>query len=211
MKKITATIVLVLLAMVTISCSRASNGLTEFKSDDFSFKYPAKWSASEHGGKLDRFNGQGIIAVNNFRKNDFWLKPITRSDLLYAGGGLIVKKLPKNGVYMFVMQSGTAGDKNASSKIKAPTKAYGTPKDFEKMALPVLTGIKNFPKDKRKHVQQKWDLRNIPEKWLHYRVEMTNHGKIYDGHIFVIGDSVKKDVKAVESIIKSFELVDPAS
>lgn len=212
MKKIVATIALIALALTIISCSRVSSGLTEFKNDDFSFKYPAKWSAAENGDKLDRYNGQGVIAVNNFGKNGFWLKPITRSDLLLAGGGLIIKQLPKNGIYMFVMQSGVTGEKGAAtSSLETSTKPFGTPEDFQKMALPVLLGIDKFPKDRRKHIQEKWDSRTMPEKWLHYRVEMTNHGKVYDAHIFVLGDSLKKDAKAVESMIKSFELVDPSN
>jgi len=213
LKKIAITLLLVFLAALTVSCAKSSTsnnpGWAEFKNEDFRFEYPSEWKAATDGGELDQFKGKGIIAVNSFNKKDFWVKPIVRSELLHAAGGLMVNRLPENGVYMFVMESGLAGDKSTTtSELNASTEPFGTPVKFKEFANGVMNSLDKFPEDKRENIKRKWTIKN--EDWLHYRIEFKNHGKQYDAHIYLLGDSVEKDAKNVEKIIKSFKLVDPA-
>lgn len=228
MKKLVLALVFVLASVSLISCakkpstplgvepakqagSEISIELTEYKNKDFSFKYPASWVITENGGEIDQFGGIGVVAANSFGDGNYWLKDIKRSDLVHAGGGLVVNQLPKDGAYLFVMDTGATGEnlKSARSELNASAKPYGNPSIFQESSLRIINSLDTFPKKDREKIEKKWTVDN---EWLHYRAEFTNHGRTFDAHLYLLGRAAtdKSATKVAELIMKSFKLVDPS-
>lgn len=210
--------ILVTLALVSCSGSSSNSGkkttikvgndkisMTEFKDKDFSFTYPSDWTVATNGGEIDGFGGKGVISVNNLDKVNYWVKPIVRSELIHDGGGLVVNKLPEDGVYMFVMDAGDIG-KASKSKLTSSTKPYGNPEIFKNSSFKITSDLSKFPKKQRAKILKKWSVKN---NWLHYRVEFINHGHAFDAHIYLLGNAVKSEQKTAGAIVKSFKLVSP--